>query len=53
MFLPLLILVFWMGIYPVTFIDMMAASVDQLIDNHNAAMATSQGLTLADALGLD
>ena len=52
-FLPLLILVFWMGIYPVTFIDMMAASVDQLIDNHNAAMATSQGLTLADALGLD
>ena len=51
-FAPLIILVFWMGIYPSTFIDMMSASVDNLIDNHNTAMEASRGLTVAGLLGL-
>ncbi len=52
-FAPLILLVFWMGIYPATFIDMMAASVDNLIDNHAAALASSQGLSVAGVLGLE
>ena len=52
-FAPLIVLVFWMGIYPATFIDMMAASVDNLIDNHAAAVASSQGLSIAGVLGLE
>ncbi|MDJ0934627.1 MAG: NADH-quinone oxidoreductase subunit M [Kiloniellales bacterium] len=52
-FAPLIVLVFWMGIYPATFIDMMAASVGNLIDNHAAAMASSKGLSVAGLLGLE
>ncbi len=52
-FAPLIVLVFWMGIYPATFIDMMAASVSNLIDNHAAAMAASEGLSVAGVLGLE
>ena len=52
-FAPLIVLVFWMGIYPATFIDMMAATVGNLIDNHAAAMASSQGLSVAGVLGLE
>ena len=42
-FAPLLIMVFWMGIYPASFIDVMAASVTNLIDNYEAALAASDG----------
>ncbi len=52
-FAPLIVLVFWMGIYPATFIDMMAASVGNLIDNHAAAIASSEGLSVAGVLGLE
>ncbi len=37
-FAPLVILVFWMGIYPASFLDMMAVSVDNLIANHELAL---------------
>ncbi|WP_193180379.1 NADH-quinone oxidoreductase subunit M [Nisaea sediminum] len=37
-FAPLIILVFWMGIYPSTFLDMMSVSVDHLISNYKVAL---------------
>jgi NADH-quinone oxidoreductase subunit M len=37
-FTPLIILVFWMGIYPSTFLDMMSVSVDHLISNYKVAL---------------
>ncbi len=37
-FAPLIILVFWMGIYPSTFIDMMSVSVDNLITNYKVSL---------------
>jgi NADH-quinone oxidoreductase subunit M len=45
-FAPLVILVFWMGIYPASFLDMMAVSVDNLIANYNVALLEG-GLTVA------
>jgi NADH-quinone oxidoreductase subunit M len=36
--LPLIILVFWIGIYPETFMDFMHVSVDHLIENFNASV---------------
>jgi len=37
-FAPLIVLVFWMGIYPSSFIDMMSVSVDNLITNYKVAL---------------
>ncbi|WP_323795720.1 NADH-quinone oxidoreductase subunit M [Nisaea sp.] len=37
-FAPLIILVFWMGIYPSTFLDIMSVSVDHLISNYKVAL---------------
>ena len=37
-FVPLIALVFWMGIYPSSFIDVMEASVDKLIADHQLAL---------------
>ncbi|WP_420404901.1 NADH-quinone oxidoreductase subunit M [Nisaea sp.] len=37
-FAPLIVLVFWMGIYPSTFLDMMSVSVDHLISNYKVAL---------------
>jgi NADH-quinone oxidoreductase subunit M len=45
-FAPLVILVFWMGIYPASFLDMMAVSVDNLIANYTVALLDS-GVTVA------
>jgi len=42
-FAPLLVVVFWMGIYPMSFIDVMAASIENLIANHQAALAATEG----------
>lgn len=42
-FAPLVVLVFWMGIYPTSFIDPMSASVANLIENYNAALAAADG----------
>ena len=41
-FAPLILIVFWMGIYPASFIDIMAASVSNLIDNYGAALAAAE-----------
>ena len=46
-FAPLVILVFWMGIYPPSFLDMMAVSVDNLIADYNVALLES-GVTVAN-----
>jgi len=40
-FAPLIFLVFWMGVYPSTFIDMMSVSVDNLITNYQVALGQS------------
>ena len=42
-FAPLIVMVFWMGIYPASFIDVMAASVTNLIENYESALAASEG----------
>jgi NADH-quinone oxidoreductase subunit M len=46
-FAPLIVLVFWMGIYPASFLDMMAVSVDNLIANYKVALADG-GVTVAN-----
>ena len=46
-FAPLVVVVLWMGIYPVPFLDVMEASVVNLIDRFEAARAVSAGATLA------
>jgi len=46
-FAPLILLVFFMGIYPVPFLDVMHASVDNLINNFELARAASDGVALA------
>ena len=38
-FAPLLALVLWMGIYPSSFLDIMAPSVEKLIADYNDALA--------------
>ena len=40
-FLPLVLLVFWMGVYPAPFLDVMSVSVDNLITNFNVALENS------------
>lgn len=41
-FAPLIILTLWMGIYPVSFLDMMHASVDNLIQRVDVARAAAE-----------
>ncbi|WP_142847035.1 NADH-quinone oxidoreductase subunit M [Telmatospirillum sp. J64-1] len=41
MFAPLILLVFWMGIYPSSFLDLMHASVGNLIDKYELALSAS------------
>ena len=40
-FAPLVVMVLWMGIYPVPFLDVMDASVTNLIDRFEAARAVT------------
>jgi NADH-quinone oxidoreductase subunit M len=40
-FAPLIAVVLWMGIYPMSFIDVMAASVANVVDGYHAALAGS------------
>jgi NADH-quinone oxidoreductase subunit M len=42
-FAPLILMVFWMGLYPPSFLDVMSASVENLIVNYEAALAASAG----------
>ncbi|NIA67280.1 NADH-quinone oxidoreductase subunit M [Pelagibius litoralis] len=46
-FAPLIVLVLWMGIYPASFIDVMAPSVERLVENYQTALANSEGPLLA------
>ncbi len=41
-FLPLIVLVFWMGIYPSSFINPMAPAIEKVITRYNEANAAAQ-----------
>jgi NADH-quinone oxidoreductase subunit M len=45
-FLPLLLLSLWMGIYPASFLDPMAASVDKLVGDYQAAIKLARTAAL-------
>ncbi|AVM73451.1 NADH-quinone oxidoreductase subunit M [Magnetospirillum gryphiswaldense] len=47
MFAPLIVIVIWMGIYPITFLEPMHASVAKLIDNYELARAAAESLSVA------
>jgi NADH-quinone oxidoreductase subunit M len=49
-FAPLAAIVLWMGIYPMSFIDIMAPSIGNLIDNYNVALAAAGGAPDGGAL---
>ncbi len=42
-FAPLVVLVFWMGLYPAPFLDIMSASVENLIEDHETSLAAAEG----------
>ncbi|MDD9906519.1 MAG: NADH-quinone oxidoreductase subunit M, partial [Rhodospirillaceae bacterium] len=44
-FAPLVVLVLWMGIYPAPFLDMISASVANLVDNYHGALAAAESGT--------
>ncbi len=46
-FAPLLILVFWMGVYPLPFLDVLHVSVNHLIEQVNVAKAAGGGVLAA------
>jgi len=53
-FVPLIAVVIWMGVYPSSFLDVMHVSVNNLIQQHEAAMAAytgADGVTLASLGG--
>ncbi|WP_019643606.1 NADH-quinone oxidoreductase subunit M [Novispirillum itersonii] len=47
MFVPLILMVLWMGIYPSSFLDPMHASVVHLIENYQSALAAANGGSVA------
>ena len=46
-FAPLVVMVFWMGIYPLPFLDVMSASVENLIANYDTAVTAAGPESLA------
>ncbi|MBB4265030.1 NADH-quinone oxidoreductase subunit M [Roseospira visakhapatnamensis] len=46
-FAPLVLVVLWMGIYPSTFLGPMHATVTNLIDGYQTALAAADGLSVA------
>ncbi len=46
-FVPLLLMVLWMGIHPSSFIDVMDASVENLIESYQLALARADAVTVA------
>ena len=46
-FLPLVLLTVWMGVYPNSFLDPMAASVDKLIGDYHAALKLARTAALS------
>jgi len=45
-FLPLVLIVIWMGVYPNSFLDPMAPAVDKLIGDYNAALKLARTAAL-------
>jgi NADH-quinone oxidoreductase subunit M len=45
-FLPLVLITLWMGIYPQSFLDPMAPAVDKLIGDYNAALKLARTASL-------
>ena len=50
-FVPLVAVVLWMGIYPAPVLDVLHVSVDNLLANYNAAIAASEPVVEAVAAG--
>ena len=48
-FAPLVVIVLWMGIYPASFIDVMDASVVNLVKDYNAAVAAAADSAITTA----
>jgi NADH-quinone oxidoreductase subunit M len=46
-FLPLLLLTLWMGVYPSSFLDPMAPSIDKLVGDYQAAIKLARTASLA------
>ena len=46
-FAPLILVVLWMGLYPAPFLDVMHASVDNLIEPFEQARAAASGVAVA------
>jgi NADH-quinone oxidoreductase subunit M len=46
-FAPLVVLTIWMGVYPAPFLDIIDASVANLVDQHKAAMAALESVAVA------
>ena len=46
-FAPLIVMVLWMGLYPVPFLDVMHVSVANLIEQHQIALGLADGARLA------
>jgi len=46
-FAPLIVLTLWMGVYPVSFLDVMHVSVDNLLNNVQIALEASGSATVA------
>jgi len=51
-FAPLIVLVLWMGVYPMPFLDVLSASVSNLITNYHGALAAADTPTVTAAAGL-
>jgi NADH-quinone oxidoreductase subunit M len=47
MFAPIVLVVFWMGIYPSSFLNVTSASVASLIENYRVALAGGSGNSVA------
>jgi NADH-quinone oxidoreductase subunit M len=49
-FAPLIVLVLWMGIYPASFLEVMDASVVNLVKDYNSALAAAADSSVTTAL---
>jgi NADH-quinone oxidoreductase subunit M len=45
-FAPLIVVTIWMGVWPAPFLDVMDASIANLIEQHKVAMNTLQSVSL-------
>jgi NADH-quinone oxidoreductase subunit M len=46
-FAPLIAIMLWMGIYPSSFIDVMSASVANVVDHYHTSLAAAEQPSLA------